>query len=69
MSGMNAPIGGILMYVGIADFWVFLAYVLCVFSVVLCIVYGVLKWNKNGGEITPEDVAWAKEEDAITEEL
>ena len=57
------------MYVGIADFWVFLAYVLCVFSVVLCIVYGVLKWNKNGGEITPEDVAWAKEEDAITEEL
>ncbi len=57
------------MYLGIADFWVFLAYALCVFFALLCVVYGLLRWNKDGDEVTPEDVAWAKEEDAISEEL
>jgi hypothetical protein len=57
------------MYLGFADFWCFLAYALCIASVLLCIVYGVVKWNKNGGEITPEDVAWAKNEDDITKDL
>jgi len=57
------------MYLGIADFWVFLAYALCICSAVLCVVYGLLRWNKDGGEVTPEDVKWAKEEDVISEDL
>ncbi len=57
------------MYFGIVDFWVFLAYALCLLSALLCVVYGAVKWNKNGGEITPEDVKWAREEDTISEEM
>ncbi len=57
------------MYLGIVDFWVFLAYVLCIASALLCVIYGLINWNRNGGEITPEDVAWAKEEDKLSEEM
>lgn len=57
------------MYLGIVDFWVFLAYVLCIGAAVLCVVYGLINWNRNGSEITPEDVAWAKEEDKLSEDL
>ncbi len=56
-------------YLGIADFWVFAAYALCILSALLCIVYGAVKWNKNSDGVTPEDVTWAKDEDAITKEL
>ncbi len=57
------------MYLGIVDFWVFLAYALCLLSALVCVVYGALKWNKNGGDIKPEDVAWAREEDALSDEM
>ncbi len=57
------------MYFGIADFWVFLAYALCLASALICVVYGALKWNQNGDTITPEDVMWAREEDHISEEM
>jgi len=57
------------MYLGIVDFWVFLAYVLCIGASALCVVYGLVNWNRNGSEITPEDVAWAKEEDKLSEDL
>lgn len=57
------------MYLGLADFWVFLAYVLCICSSVLCVVYGLINWNRNGSEITPEDVAWAQDEDKLSEEM
>lgn len=58
-----------MMYLGIADFWVFMAYALCIGSSLLCVVYGALNWNKGGSEASPEDVSWAKEEDALSEEL
>ena len=57
------------MYLGFADFWCFLAYALCIAAVLLCVVYGAVKWNKDGSEITPEDVAWAKDEDEINKDL
>jgi len=61
--------GGVAMYLGIVDFWVFLAYLLVIISAVICVVYGLVNWNRNGSEITPEDLAWAKDEDKISEEL
>ena len=67
-AGFHAMEGDV-MYLGIADFWVFLAYVLCIGSAVLCVLYGLINWNRNGGEITPEYVTWAKEEDKLSEEL
>lgn len=56
---------------GIADFWVAAAYVLCILSTVLCVIYGALMWNKGGGDdvATDDDVAWVREEERIEEEL
>lgn len=55
---------------GIDDFWVWSAYVLCLLSTVLCVAYGLLNWNRNG--MTPpaaEDVQWEQEEQKIDEAL
>ncbi len=55
---------------GFEDFWIWLPYLLCILSALLCVVYGAATWNRDG-EDTPsaEDVEWAKEEDKIDEEL
>ena len=54
---------------GIEDKWVALAYLLCIGSTLLCVVYGWLKWNRGGDEIKQEDVRWAAEEDKAEEKL
>lgn len=55
---------------GIDDFWVWSAYLLCLLSTILCVVYGAIMWNRDGDESpTREDVEWASEEDKIGEEL
>lgn len=54
------------------DLSVILAILFSLFSLVLCIVYGALNWNK-GGNISPEEAQkeqfWDKEEDHISAEL
>ncbi len=57
------------MRLGIADPWVFLAYILSLASSVLCILYGLFNWNKGDEAIQPEDVKWAKEEKEEVEEV
>ena len=32
---------------GFGDFWVALAYILCLGSTLLCVVYGILHWNDD----------------------
>ena len=55
---------------GIEDFWVSLAYLLCILSSILCVIYGAITWNKgDSGEVTDEDKKWAKEEDQLEETL
>ena len=57
---------------GLGDFSVFAAYVLCVLSAVLCVVYGVVNWNKGGdvsAEVAAEEARWDIEEKKIDEEL
>ena len=57
---------------GMGDFSIFAVYSLCILSTLLCIGYGVLKWNKGGDptakEITQE-VDWDKKEIEINENL
>lgn len=57
---------------GLGDFSVFAAYVLCILSAILCVVYGVMNWNK-GGDVSPEEaveeVRWEAEENKIDGEL
>jgi len=50
------------MLFGIQDPWVWLAYLLCIFSTLLCVAYGLINWNKGDETVQPEDVQWAKEE-------
>ncbi|MBE0491084.1 MAG: hypothetical protein IBX44_02410 [Sulfurospirillum sp.] len=55
---------------GSFDFGVNLAFWLMILSTVLCVAYGWLNWNKDGEKQIDGSVAnWAKEEDAIEEEL
>lgn len=56
---------------GIEDKWVSAAYVLCLASTVLCVIYGLITWNKGdeGAEQVAEDVQWAEHEKKVEEEL
>lgn len=54
------------------DAGVFMAYLLIFASVLLCIIYGLINWNK-GGNVTPEEASeeskWDQEEKEITDEI
>ena len=54
---------------GLADPWIAIAYLLCILSSVLCVVYGLMRWNSDGETIDEEATRWAKEEDEISESL
>jgi hypothetical protein len=50
------------MVLGIADPWVAAAYLLAIASALLCLVYGIVNWNRGDEPTREEDVLWAKEE-------
>ena len=54
---------------GIDDKYVAAAYLLCILSTILCVVYGILNWNRGQDEAKPEDLRWAREEKKVEEEL
>lgn len=55
---------------GIKDPWIWAAYVLCILSTLMCVVYGIIYWNKGDDSMPKkEDKVWAKEEDEITGQL
>jgi hypothetical protein len=56
------------MVLGIKDPWVWLGYVLSCLSTLLCVVYGLLHWNKGAEPVKQEDVDWAKEEKTDVED-
>jgi len=40
-------INGRINMLGLGDFWIFLIFILIILSVVLCVVYGVMYWNRD----------------------
>ena len=50
---------------GLQDASVWLAYLLCILSTILCVVYGVINWNRGEEEeqevSSPEVSKWAEE--------
>ena len=56
------------MVLGIEDPGVWLAYVLSLVSAVICVIYGIINWNKGDEPVKKEDVDWAKEEKAEIED-
>ena len=53
---------------GLGDFWVALVFILNLASVALCVVYGIVNWNRDG-EPTKKEMAeekrWGKEDKKI----
>lgn len=57
---------------GLGDISVFAAYILCILSALLCVVYGIVNWNKGGevsSEIAAEEIRWDAEEKKIDDGL
>lgn len=57
---------------GLGDFWVSCAFVLCILSVVVCAVYGIINWNKgNDDEMQQIDevIEWQAEDGKIEEKF
>lgn len=58
------------MLLGIQDPWVWLAYLLCILSTLLCVIWGLVMRNREEPEEPLEEVKqWAQEEDQVEEEL
>jgi hypothetical protein len=53
---------------GIDDTGIWLAYVLCIASTLLCVVYGIINWNRGDDSVKPEDTQWATHEKQVQEE-
>lgn len=48
---------------GLTDPWIAGTYVLCILSALLCVVYGLLNWNRDAAEERlqiAEESAWEK---------
>jgi hypothetical protein len=61
------------MVLGINDPWIWGAYIGCILAMLLCVVYGIVNWNKGGEdeeEQIKEEVEWHdKEKDMQEKEL
>ena len=56
MFGIEAP-----------SIWV--AYLLCLLSALLCVVYGITHWNKGAEEVEKRDKTWLQDEKKVEREL
>ncbi|HOL88939.1 MAG TPA: hypothetical protein PK054_06075 [Anaerohalosphaeraceae bacterium] len=54
---------------GIEDKGVLLAYLLCIGSSILCVLYGLFARNKGDEPVKPEDLKWVSEEKKVEENL
>jgi len=54
---------------GIEDTYVWLGYLLCIASTVLCVIYGLITWNRGDKAVDQEDIQWAAEEEKVEEEI
>ncbi len=55
---------------GINDPWILGVYLLCILSAVLCVIYGLINWNKGEeqeAEEVSEEIAWEAEEEKMQE--
>ncbi len=59
------------LFLGIEDPWVLAAYVGSILAMLLCIIYGIINWNKGGEdeeEQIKEEIEWHKKEKEMEEE-
>jgi hypothetical protein len=55
---------------GIEDPWIWGVYILCILSTLLCVIYGIINWNR-GGELEAQEIveeaAWESKEEEMQE--
>lgn len=59
------------MVLGIPDPWIWIVFILCFLSTILCVVYGLTHWNKGGNDEDKqivEEKDWEKKEEEIAKE-
>ncbi|MDD5455929.1 MAG: hypothetical protein PHV30_02715 [Candidatus Margulisbacteria bacterium] len=57
---------------GLKDPVIFWAYLLTILSALLCVIYGILNWNKgaeNEGKEMDEEKKWEKKDKEISDKL
>ncbi|HPG39961.1 MAG TPA: hypothetical protein PLP19_11150 [bacterium] len=56
---------------GLGDFNVSLVFILLILSTLLCVIYGIVRWNEDGedAKISGKEKQWDKEEKNIEETL
>jgi heme exporter protein D len=54
---------------GIEDKYVWLAYVLCIASALLCVGYSLVMRNRGQERVEQQDITWAAEEKKVEKEL
>jgi hypothetical protein len=54
---------------GIEDKGVLAAYLLCIASTLLCVIYGVINWNRGDDSIEPDDIKWVAEEQKVEDKM
>jgi hypothetical protein len=63
----------VIIVLGIDDPWIWGVYLLCIISALLCVIYGIVNWNKEGeleaSEIKEEADWEASEEEMQKKEL
>lgn len=53
---------------GIDDPWIWGVYLLCILSALLCLIYGVVNWNREGEQEAievKEEEAWEESEEEM----
>jgi hypothetical protein len=54
---------------GIDDQFVWLAYLLCVASTILCVIYAYINWNRGDDQVDEADLKWEAEEEKVERDL
>lgn len=54
---------------GIEDPYVAMAYILCLASTALCVIYGLINWNRGEQRVEQEDITWIAHEKRAEEEI
>jgi hypothetical protein len=62
--------GGAKEMLGISGWGCWLAYIFCILSTILCVIYGIAMWNRGAEEgDEAEIIRWVKEEREINEQF
>jgi hypothetical protein len=70
VAAKKAAIELVVSMLGIDDPWIWGVYLLCIFSALLCLIYGIVNWNREGElealEIK-EESDWEEREEEMQE--